>query len=314
MMSYILSANDARSAVRSNPNAVTRRAQRRLEPEVWPAVLPTFGLSPGDMVFTIGSCFARNVEEHLARLGIAVPVTEFSVPSAEWSGRGAGILNKYTPPSIHQDVEWTARVLLRDDILTERDCSTFRYPTRDDLVIDTNLGGNVPVGVDRFLERRREIYRINRKIFEASCVVMTLGHVESWFDRKAGIYIQDAPLDRALFSDQDERFELHILDHSESLAHIRAAMNRIRSINPEIRFLVTTSPIPLGRTFTNDDVITANSYSKSTLRAVAGDLSREFPMCDYFPSYEIASITKTWSIWGANKIHLHDDFVGRIVQ
>lgn len=48
------------------------------------------------------------------------------------------------------------------------------------------------------------------------------------------------------------------------------------------------SPVALSRTFSESDVITANTESKSILRAVAGELRREFPNLVYWPSYEIA--------------------------
>src|SRR5690606_34270850 len=40
-------------------------------------------------------------------------------------------------------------------------------------------------------------------------------------------------------------------------------------------------------TATNQNVVVATSYSKSVLRAVAGQLAESRPYVDYFPSYEI---------------------------
>jgi hypothetical protein len=48
------------------------------------------------------------------------------------------------------------------------------------------------------------------------------------------------------------------------------------------------SPVPLGRTFTDDDIVIANGYSKAQLRAVAGQIDAEFDNVIYWPSYEIA--------------------------
>jgi hypothetical protein len=79
------------------------RDMGRLEPVYEPALAPRFRLKPGSRIFTIGSCFARNIEEHLAPLGFDIPMLSFGVPEAEWPirpfARRAGILNKYTPPS-----------------------------------------------------------------------------------------------------------------------------------------------------------------------------------------------------------------------
>jgi hypothetical protein len=57
---------------------------------------------------------------------------------------------------------------------------------------------------------------------------------------------------------------------------------------PERKVIITVSPVALSRTFSDSDVITANTESNSILRAVAGALSRAFPNVIYWPSYEIA--------------------------
>jgi hypothetical protein len=49
----------------------------RVEPECWPVITPRFKISRNSRVFTIGSCFARNIEYHLAQLGLDVPVHRF---------------------------------------------------------------------------------------------------------------------------------------------------------------------------------------------------------------------------------------------
>src|ERR1700712_3706246 len=76
-----------------------RTAGNRLEPFADPIVTPGFTLRPTDVVFTIGSCFARNIEEYLRRLGMKVPTLDFVVPAGEREGRPSAILNKYTAPS-----------------------------------------------------------------------------------------------------------------------------------------------------------------------------------------------------------------------
>ena len=57
---------------------------------------------------------------------------------------------------------------------------------------------------------------------------------------------------------------------------------------PERKILLTVSPVPIGRTFTDEDVVVANSYTKGQLRAVAGQINMDFDNVIYWPSYEIA--------------------------
>ena len=84
-------------------------------------------------------------------------------------------------------------------------------------------------------------------------------------------------------------------------------------MNKNVKILITTSPVPLSRTFTTDDVIIANS-SKSVLRAVAGEIAAANVAMDYFPSYESVSGTKNWQIRGEDLLHVSDAFVGKVVS
>ena len=54
------------------------------------------------------------------------------------------------------------------------------------------------------------------------------------------------------------------------------------------RIILTVSADPLIATASGHHVLTSSTYSKSTLRAIAG-LWAEQPFVDYFPSYEIVN-------------------------
>ena len=80
------------------------------------------------------------------------------------------------------------------------------------------------------------------------------------------------------------------------------------------RFLITTSPVPLGRTFTTQDALVANCHSKSLLRAVAQELAFSAADVDYFPSYESVVMTRSDLAWVDDLRHVRDDLVGRIIE
>jgi tetratricopeptide (TPR) repeat protein len=288
------------------------RAEERLAPEVWPEVKPSFQISQGGKIFTIGSCFARNIEEHLDRLGYDVPTLGFAVPKNEWSGRGNGILNKYTPAAIWQEVNWAAQIYERDRCLTEHDCAVFAFQTKEK-VVDMNLGGFVPVSEARFFERRKQLYETFEHAFSAECVTLTLGLIEAWFDLEKQIYVQKAPVSRD-FRLLRDRFAFRVLSYEDCLGFMQDTIDTIRRLNPAVNFLLTTSPVPLERTFTDDDVITANMYSKCLLRSVCGELVASNEGVDYFPSFESVMLTKSWDIWYSDRLHVSDSFVGRIVS
>lgn len=289
-----------------------KKGKDRLLNEVWPVVTPSFQLNPGDKVFTIGSCFARNIEEHLQKLGFRIPMLDFSVPREECSGRPNGILNKYTPAAIFQEIDWAKSIFIRGRKIAETDSRAFLYECDDGMCVDTNLVGLRPGTRERFFQRRSEIYDIFKEIFSADCVVITPGLIEAWFDREKGVYIQECPVGKH-FAAHASRFGFERLTYEQSHRFIQDSIDAIRDINKHAKFLITTSPVPLSRTFTDDDVILANMYSKSILRAVAGDISGSNEFVDYFPSYESVVMTKSWTVWQDDLVHVSDVFVGKIV-
>jgi hypothetical protein len=127
------------------------------------------------------------------------------------------------------------------------------------------------------------------KLFEGIDVfVFTLGLTEAWIDLRDGAAYPVAPgVSGGTFDPATCRFVNFA--HHEVLADLEAFIARVRTINPQMRFLFTVSPVPLTATATGQHVIAATTYSKSVLRAVAGELSDRHAYVDYFPSYEIIS-------------------------
>ncbi|MCV2893916.1 GSCFA domain-containing protein [Lentibacter sp. XHP0401] len=81
--------------------------------------------------------------------------------------------------------------------------------------------------------------------------------------------------------------------YPQILKSMKTAIQGLRAINPSLKFLLTVSPVPLTATATDDHVLLATQYSKSVLRAVAGDLAEVAADIDYFPSYEIIASPPT---------------------
>jgi hypothetical protein len=71
------------------------------------------------------------------------------------------------------------------------------------------------------------------------------------------------------------------------------------------RILLTVSPVPFTCTFSDREVVVANTYSKATLRAVAQDFSERYEQIDYVPVFE--SVTNSTDIaWEPDRIHVTD--------
>jgi hypothetical protein len=293
------------------------RETGRLEPCYEPALAPRFRLKRGSKIFTIGSCFARNIEEHLAPLGFDLPMLAFGVPEEEWPtrpfARRAGILNKYTPPSMFQEVLHALTVMANPGAI-DRLTDSLLYPLKNGMVIDLELGGYIPVTPARARERRRQVFDVFRHAFDADCVVITLGLIECWFDSRRQCFIQETP-NRSAMRREAGRFGFKMLDHSEVLATMRALTRQLlQAGNTAKQILLTVSPVPLTATFSGMDVVVANSYGKSVLREVAQLIRDEFDQVDYFPSYEMVVLSKEAATWEHDLMHVTDPFVRRIVD
>src|SRR5262249_34722415 len=143
------------------PGAEDRRTRRgmftfRPDRGLVPAINPGFALEPGRRVFTIGSCFARNIEEHLT--GYDVPTRRFSVPKEEWPHRPNGLLNEYNPGTIAQRIERA---------VTGRPAPLETLVADDGGFVDLLLPsarGTLPVTRGRATQRRDEIDAIYREL------------------------------------------------------------------------------------------------------------------------------------------------------
>ena len=114
-----------------------------------------------------------------------------------------------------------------------------------------------------------------RAVGEASCLIFTLGLTEAWHERGTGVVYPVCPgTVRGSFDERPARVRQPRLRAgaertcwpSLALAH---------GLNPGLRLLLTVSPVPLTATATGRHALTATTYSKSVLRAVAGQLAAE---------------------------------------
>ena len=149
--------------------------------------------------------------------------------------------------------------------------------------------------------------------FDADCVVITPGLVEAWWDNEREIFIQEVPWTRDL-REYLKRTTFVQLDYAQSVHWQQRTIGCICSMNQCAKILITTSPVPLGRTFTGDDIVVANTYAKSTLRAACGDICRRNRYVGYFASYEMAMISPRDLVWEDDGIHVQRQFVEKIVS
>ena len=312
---YVMDWPEARRRKSANPRARWDSVTDEFEGEVWPELSPSFTIRPGDTVFTIGSCFARNIEANLGALGCRVPMLSLDFPTEELSGQPRSAMNRFHPPAFRQCLEWTAAIWDRDGVVTWADCEAMGIrcsKAPNETFFDMDMAGAMPVSQERFVERRQHIYDVFSTVFSAACMMMTPGVVEAFKDLETGLYIYGAPTNRTMLS-QPDRWQYETLSFERCLEDMLAAVDVVRARNPDIKILVTTSPVPLGVTFSGRDVRIANTYSKSVLRAVCDVVATRRPMVDYFPSYETVTLSQPALAWGNDRLHVSQALIGKIV-
>ena len=143
----------------------------------------------------------------------------------------------------------------------------------------------------------------------ARVVVLTLGLAEAWFDRQAGLFL-NGMVHKTMLEREPDRFELHLLDYNEivaSLEEIRALLRRRG--RPDLKMLVTVSPVALGTSFAGADAMVGNAYSKAVQRAAVEAFVRAHDDVDYFPSYESVTLSDRTRAWREDQAHVSDELV-----
>jgi GSCFA family len=266
-----------------------------------PKIEPKFKLRPDNKFYAIGSCFARGIENALVKRGITVEsaareFARFQLVNKEVSG--LGFTNKYNTFSILNELRWALEpeaVFPLESIVQVME-STWSDPhTTPTLKL---------AGLEETLERRSLMKTVTERIANCQTVIITLGLVEVWFDLQADVYLNCTPL-RSLRDTQPDKYEFHLTSFAENWTNLEAIYDLLsRYGHPDLHIVITVSPVPLMTTFSTMDVVVANTYAKSLLRAVAQQWAAAHDNVDYFPSYEIVLNSDRAAVWQADLRHV----------
>lgn len=255
--------------------------------ELWQ---PRFAITPADQIVTAGSCFAQHFSRALVARGYrwldAEPgpagLTDRQRHDYHYGTFSFRTGNIYTPRMLRQWLEtaFDLRPIPEGDHWTN-DAGAFFDPLRPSV----EPGGFVSLDELR-VSRAQTLAAIRDAVTGADVFVFTLGLTEAWQDRATGTEYANCPGTIAGTFDPDRHvFVNH--DYPALLDDLTEAARIMFGVNPDLRVLLTVSPVPLTATASGAHVLLATSHSKSLLRAVAGAAVAAEPRMDYFPSYEI---------------------------
>lgn len=244
----------------------------------------------GKRIATAGSCFAQHIGRRLRAAGFdhvdlePAPADLPADQAAEW---GYGLY------SARYGNVYTARQLVQ---LLQR--ATGRFTPREDWwardggVVDPFRPTIEPepfgsVGELRAL-RRDHLERVAELFRVADVLVFTMGLTEAWLSREDGACFALCPGTAGGTYDAG-RHRLLNMSTAEVRADMEAFVMLARDLNPRLEVILTVSPVSMMATATPQQVAVATVYSKSVLRAVAGELTAAHPFIDYFPAYDIVT-------------------------
>lgn len=255
-----------------------------------------FAISADDGIASAGSCFAQHISRRLVKAGyrfLDVEPPPKTLPSEHHSRFGyaaysARYGNIYTTKQLIQLAEEAIGVRESLGYSWEKD-GRFYDPLRPN-VEPNGLNSHEEV----VFHRQHHLKQVRELLQTCDVFVFTLGLTEAWVCERSGRALPTAP--GTIAGDYiPELYTFKNYSHSVIKSDLVRFMELVWSVQGtrRCRFLFTVSPVPLTATATNNHVLVATTYSKSTLRSVAGELYDEYDEVDYYPSFEI--INSPWS-------------------
>ncbi|HOX43094.1 MAG TPA: GSCFA domain-containing protein [Myxococcota bacterium] len=258
--------------------------------EVDPVIASPLQITPADKVATAGSCFAQHIARHLKQSGFNYFVTE---PAHELMSEKLAIAFNYGTFSARYGNIYTSAQLRQ---LICRAFNEFvpiegEWKDSDGHFVDPfrpqiQPGGFLSVDELR-ADRSQHLGAVRTMLQELDYFVFTLGLTECWLSTEDGAVFPLCP-GVAGGSFDAKRYVFKNLSVTEITNDMLWVIDRLRSLNPKARTILTVSPVPLVATAVpGKHVLVSTTYSKAVLRVAAEEIIARRPDVAYFPSYEV---------------------------
>ncbi len=222
--------------------------------ELFPA-LSAFPINGKDTIFTIGSCFAQEIGNHLEE-------NKFLT----WNNRFG---TNYNPVSIHELLSFALeKTRPYSETYLENDGIHFNYHFHSSFsaVKKEELENKIKTSIE---EAHSFLKSVNR-------IIITYG--------TAFVYRLKNNKDIVANCHKvpSENFTKTLLTEGEIVQSFQGLYSKLKSINPECKIILTVSPVRHLK-----DTLQLNSVSKSILRLACHSIANQFHDVEYFPAYEI---------------------------
>lgn len=254
-----------------------------------PVIGSRFKIKHSDKVATAGSCFAQHIARKLSGIGYNYFVAEpppTTMSNEEAMRKGFGLFsarygNIYTARQLRQLVERAKGDFVPVEQPWQRPDGRYVDPFRPQIEPEGfSSAAEVAAATESHLSMVRNLFA------NADYFVFTVGLTECWTSTLDGAVFPIAP---GIVGGEMRtgRYAFVNFRAAQVVDDLKAAILGIRSLNKDIKFILTVSPVPLVATYENAHVLTATTYSKAALRSAVNDVVNDFEFVDYFPSFEI---------------------------
>lgn len=255
-----------------------------------PVVSAPFTIGRSEAIATAGSCFAQHIARTLASSGFNYFVTETGPMTAGAVDEGYGLFsarfgNLYTVRQLLQLFDRAYGLFEPQDTAWKDRCSeNFVDPFRPNI----QVGGFATIEA---LEADRDVHlaAVRRMFEDCHIFIFTLGLTEGWASKADGAVFPLAPGVGGIPSRAATDYEPINFKVGSMVADMTEFLEKLRTVNPSVKVILTVSPVPLIATFEERHVVVSTAASKAALRVVADEVTEAFDFVSYFPSYEIVT-------------------------
>ena len=239
-----------------------------------------------DLIVSAGSCFASNLIPWIEKVGLEYVRTEELPFQFKKLPENLGYRNF----SAAYGNIYTARHLLQ----LYQQALGLRVPVEDRWYVDGMVvdpfrpGMAYPAASDAEFDmlKASHLKSVRKAFNKASVFVFTLGLSEAWHSKVDGSVFPACP--GTISGEFDEAIhEFKNFSVEEIVDDLTKFIELLRETNPQVRFIITVSPVPLVATATKSHVLLASTYSKAVLRVAAERVCSQLDDVSYFPAFEI---------------------------
>lgn len=251
-------------------------------------------ISAGEKVATMGSCFAQHLARRIQTYGLNYFVAE--QPPAGMPADVAAANNYGTFSARYGNIYTVRQALQLFEMAFEgRSPLDNAWAAKQGFVdpFRPRIDQHPKVSKEEVIASRAEHLGHVRTVFEASdWLVFTLGLTEAWQSREDGSIFPLAP--GVAGGEYDpQRHQFVNFTASQVSQDLDLLFRKMRSVNGNIKMLLTVSPVSLVATYETRHVLQSTIFSKSALRVAADEVERQHEDVIYFPSYEIITSPAT---------------------